>query len=408
MKQSHELFLCALKAALNGEKLKDVNVSADVWQDVFKLAEIHSVTPMIFNAAYSCMKDVNEQWMMQMRRKVRQHIMLQTMKTQEFFQLYEQLRASGCTPLVVKGIILRNLYPQPDHRLSSDEDVLIPAEQFEKCHQIMLEQGIQTDCEDLMKAYEVPYRKGVLYIELHKQLFPKDSEAYGDLNRYFETCFEKKQVEKIQGIEIMTMNVNDHFFYLICHSLKHFLHSGFGIRQVCDIVMFANAYGEQMNWDEIYQKASEIHAEVFTAALLKMGKKYLNLDDEKACMTDVWKKIDVDEMDMLMDLLESGVYGGATMSRKHSSNMTLNAVSKDKQGKKSKASVVSSLFPNVDQLKSRYSYLKKYPVLLPVAWISRIIKYGKETMNTQNNDAKETLRIGNQRIELLRQYKVIK
>ena len=69
---------------------------------------------------------------------------------------------------------------------------------------------------------------------------------------------------------------------------------------------------------------------------------------------------------------------------------------------------MSSLFPNVDQLKSRYSYLNKYPVLLPVAWISRIIKYGKETMNTQNNDAKETLRIGNQRIELLRQYKVIK
>ena len=204
------------------------------------------------------------------------------------------------------------------------------------------------------------------------------------------------------------MNVNDHFFYLICHSLKHFFHSGFGIRQVCDIVMFANAYGVQMNWDEIYQKASEIHAEVFTAALLKMGKKYLNLDDEKACLSEVWKNMDVDEMDMLMDLLESGVYGGATMSRKHSSNMTLNAVSKDKQGKKSKASVVSSLFPNVDQLKSRYSYLNKYPVLLPVAWISRIIKYGKETMNTQNNDAKETLRIGNQRIELLRQYKVIK
>ncbi|MBQ7889407.1 MAG: nucleotidyltransferase family protein [Erysipelotrichaceae bacterium] len=408
MKQSHELFLCALKAALNGEKLKYVNVSAAVWQDVFKLAEIHSVTPMILDASYSCMKDVNEQWMMQMRRKVRQHIMLQTMKTQEFFQLYEQLRASGCTPLVVKGIILRNLYPQPDHRLSSDEDVLIPAEQFEKCHQIMLEQGMQTDCEDLMKAYEVPYRKDVLYIELHKQLFPKESEAYGDLNRYFETCFEKKQVEKIQEHEIMTMNVNDHFFYLICHSLKHFLHSGFGIRQVCDIVMFANAYGAQMNWNEIYQKASEIHAEVFTAALLKMGKKYLNLDDEKACLSEVWKNMDIDEMDMLMDLLESGVYGGSTMSRKHSSNMTLNAVSKDKQGKKSKVSVVSSLFPNVDQLKSRYSYLKKYPVLLPVAWISRIIKYGKETMNTQNNDAKETLRIGNQRIELLRQYKVIK
>lgn len=35
------------------------------------------------------------------------------------------------------------------------------------------------------------------------------------------------------------MNASDHLFYLICHALKHFYHSGFGIRQVCDILLFA-------------------------------------------------------------------------------------------------------------------------------------------------------------------------
>jgi hypothetical protein len=47
------------------------------------------------------------------------------------------------------------------------------------------------------------------------------------------------------------------------------------------------------------------------------------------------------------------------------------------------------------------------PFLLPVAWVSRIAGYAKETISEPNSSAGEVLRIGSQRVELLRQYDII-
>ena len=103
----------------------------------------------------------------------------------------------------------------------------------------------------------------------------------------------------------------------------------------------------------------------------------------------------------------AGIYGDGSMSRKHSSNITLNAMSSQKQGKKVGNSVISSLLPSAKKLECRYPYLKKYPYLLPVAWGNRIMKYRKETKQSQNNDVASTLSIGKRRLELLKEYQIL-
>lgn len=62
---------------------------------------------------------------MTVKRQVMKQVMQQTVQTSEFMPLNQKLQAAGITPLVVKGIICRNLYPRPDHRRSGDGDVLI-------------------------------------------------------------------------------------------------------------------------------------------------------------------------------------------------------------------------------------------------------------------------------------------
>lgn len=266
------------------------------------------------------------------------------------------------------------------------------------------------DAEELESVYEVPYGKkgSLIYIELHKSLFPPESEAYGDLNRFFANVHEDAIDIRIDGTDIRTMGYTDHLFYLICHSFKHFLHSGFGIRQVCDIILFANEYGDAIDWEKILRQCREIHADLFAAALFAIGEKYLTFDPEKAHYPKAWREISVDETDMLMDLLDSGIYGNANMSRKHSSNMTLDAVAADKNGKKAGNTVLKSLFPSAKKLEGRYPYLKKHPILLPIAWTDRILKYRKETVAGGDNAAADSVKIGNQRIELMKEYGIIK
>lgn len=96
------------------------------------------------------------------------------------------------------------------------------------------------------------------------------------------------------------------------------------------------------------------------------------------------------------------------MSRKHSSNNTLDVVAAQKQGRKVKNAVMSSVFPAAAKLEGRYPYLKKHPYLLPVAWCSRLWEYSGETRNSKNNNAADALKIGSERIELMKEYGILK
>ncbi len=431
MQKMNKLFLEALKASLNNTRVDwtSEDVSSEEMRQIFHMANVHNIVPMIFEAVYACqaMQALSPEFFMRQKQSVMYNIAIQAMKTAEFQSLSDQLRQEGIKPCVVKGVICRNLYPNPDARLSGDEDVFIPEDQFKKVHDIFLQSGMSMSNPemDIDTSYEVPYVKigSPLYIEAHRHMFPPESEAYGDLNRFFDGIHEDvKQThkgqyglieEEINGTKFLTMNHTDHLLYLILHSFKHFLHSGFGIRQVCDINLYATNYGEDVDWDYVLECLREVRADLFAVSMFIIGEKYLIFDKEKACYPDSWRSIEVDETAMLEDLLNSGVYGQADMSRKHSSNITLNAVISDKRGQVAKTgglhAAIKAVCLPVNKLSDRFTYLKKMPFLLPVAWVQRVWIYRKETAGKQaDNNTVDSIRIGNERIDLMRKYGIIK
>lgn len=409
MEIKHEILLSALRCALKGTILPPrPELEPGQWADIFRIANEHKILPLIFEAVYQQPGLQSGNLAAQYRRAVMGSVFTQTAKTAEFLELYGRLRRGGVTPIVVKGITCRSLYPKPDHRPSSDEDLLIPAEQFPLAHQILLDYGMKAteDEENFEASYEIPYRKAgsPLFLELHKHLFPPESGAYGHLNAFFEGVHSCAVEEEIQGVKVLTMPPTDHLFYLICHAFKHFLHSGFGIRQVCDIAVFAAHYHSWIDFPRVLENCRQIRADRFAAALLRIGQKHLEID--MPWLPEDWIAIEVDEMPMLLDLLDAGIYGGADRSRLHSSTITLTAVENQKRGKAS-GGVLRSLFPSAKKLEIRYPYLKRFPLLLPVAWVSRIAAYGAETAKSENNNAAESIRIGAERVELLKQYCIL-
>lgn len=414
MESVNALFLQALCASLQKRTVEwEEELTTEQWHRLFALATAHRVLPMIYEAVIRSpsARKADQQMFLAVRRQSMQLVMLQAVKTDAFLKLLTELVSAGVTPLVVKGIVCRQLYPNPDYRISGDEDVLIPEMQFALCHETMLAYGMElADPEQDLNTFETSYGQKLshLHIELHKQLFQPESDVYGAFNRYFEGVHERALTLTVQGVTVPAMNHTDHLFYLICHSFKHFLHSGFGIRQVCDICLYANAFGAQIDWERIRKQCEEIHTDVFAVALFRIGERYLNLQTDPEFYPAQWRMLEVDETAMLEDILDSGVFGASSMSRKHSSNMTLSAVSDRKQGKKNGSSVLRTIFPSSKDLYGRYPYLKEKSYLLPVAWADRILKYGKETMrDSSGNNAAESIRIGNKRIELLKQYGII-
>ena len=409
MQRGEILFLEALKAALEARQVCwGPEVSTRELEQVLRLAQCHHVLPMIYEAVRGSTAAAQiPEAMQQCRRGTLQLVLEQTVKTEEFLELYRHLLSRGIAPLVVKGIICRELYPQPDYRHSGDEDVLCGPEAFKICHAEMIRFGMEP-CDSCLDSYEVPYRKedGALYIELHKTLFPENSDIFSHCNRFFERAFENPAQVTLRGVPVSTLNPTEHLLYLILHAYKHFLHSGFGIRQVSDMVLFANAYGPQLDWDYVQKKCKGLRAERFAAAIFAIGETYLTFCPQKACYPPSWQALKADPEPLLEDLLCGGIYGASDLSRVHSSGMTLNAVKADKAGRQG-GDLLRTVFPPVELLEGRFPWLRRNHWLLPVAWLLRLLGYLKDMLTRSDSSAASVIRTGNQRVELLRQYDII-
>ena len=90
---------------------------------LYKLAKEHQVTSMIYNQIYKFDFDPNlkQHW----KREAISSVSIQTMKTESFLNVYRKLREKKLNVLVVKGLVLRNIYPIPDNRPSNDEDLYV-------------------------------------------------------------------------------------------------------------------------------------------------------------------------------------------------------------------------------------------------------------------------------------------
>lgn len=407
MTNTQKELLQALRCFMQGDEEYHLPERFSQLKELCDLAAMHKILAIIYEMIRRdsvLLLEENAPLAARWKKSAIAEVMLQVQRTAGFLELYQKLQKEGVHPLVVKGLICRSFYEKPDFRISADEDLLLRKEEFETFDCILLEEGYkrqELDPKDL--PYEIPYLnpRNQVYIELHFSLFAEGEGAYGHLNQEFAGAFDRCICEQIEGVDIKTLSPTDHMFYLICHSFKHFLHSGFGIRQVCDMVMMAKHYTTRIDWREIQDKLAQLRMDTFFSALAKIGRVYLGCSWEKTGYVDDTQEC-VDCMPLLVDLLEGGVYGGSTMERRHSANMTLEAA---RRGKKATASsVLSSLFPGVSYMKGHYVWLCKYPWLLPAAWVMRLFGYAADRKHTEDQSS---LEIGKKRVELLRKYHVI-
>src|SRR5699024_2026442 len=115
---------------------------------VLELAQLHHVFPLL--AQQLLLLNPPD-----LRRAVLRHWAMETlarqaMATQALLVLTGALEKAGIPALVVKGAVCRSLYPSPDLRPSSDEDILIQPEDLPAAEQVFRSLGycLQSSPED--------------------------------------------------------------------------------------------------------------------------------------------------------------------------------------------------------------------------------------------------------------------
>lgn len=403
-----EALLNCISAALDGRECA-LTLAPDDWTALLRLAGEQKLLPLVYAAVRGTpgFAAVPEAVRAAARRQTMRETAAQTVHTEAFLRLYQALRAEGLAPVVVKGIVCRALYPQPELRPSSDEDLYLTAAEMPRFHAVLLRAGfVLTEPErDYRSAHEARYvhPDTGLVVEGHWALFPTEYAVYAALNVQLPNLMQRAQDWESGGVTLRVPDVCDHLIFLLLHAFKHFISSGVGVRQLCDIALWMRRFGAQIDWQRVRAALRATHSEGFAAAVIDAGVHWFGLERAAAHIPPDWETLE--SAALLADALSGGVYGSADSTRRHSCTITIYAADRAHRGGTGRASLCAALFPGREVMAGWYPYVARCPALLPAAWAQRIWRYlrtrGKHT------GAQDSLRVGAQRVELLRQYRVL-
>ena len=416
--ETETAFLAVICAFLTEEKASPAEIQAlteKQWNHLFVLAAQHSLLSAVYDVVGKTPEfaELSDELRRQVKTQAMQSVLQQVSRTALFLSDEKELEHLGVQPLVMKGIVCRSLYPKPDLRPSGDEDLLISAKDFATVDACFMRKGFVRDKETAMpngaKDGDTPEEMGYIhpktgvFYEIHTRLFSTESSAYGYLNRAFSDVFAHPSRVEVQGQSIFTLEETHHLFYLLCHSFKHFLHGGVGIRQICDMVQMIRVYGRKIDWEMFWQLCEEYHMMCFCINLLDIGERYLGFSYEASGAVRATKKLRPDSEALLIDILDAGSFGKSSAGRIHSANITLYAAETGAE-KHIAGGIWKSLVPEASYMKNKYPYAARYPFLLPAAYVQRILKW----LGQGEKEQKSSIEVGAGRVELLKKYDMIR
>lgn len=253
------------------------------------------------------------------------------------------LDEAGIDYIPLKGAVLRNLYPQPWMRTSSDIDILIRETEIQKASKVIEDKTSFHQC--LKGFHDVHYSNNRVHLELHFNLLD-DVEG---IDRIMQLAWDYAS-QSGEGRRYV-FSPEYHLFYIAAHACKHFIGGGgIGIRPMIDIWLLRTL--------TVYNEAT-VEQLCSDAGILKF---YQVCGDLLESWFDNKDKSDV--VSSFEELVFSGGVFGSPRSR---------VLAKRRKGGKLKYAF-SRLFIKNSRLKGVYPICKKYPILIPFFQIKRWFK----------------------------------
>lgn len=347
-----------LKSELNGEAAGEMPEECDP-NRLFALAEYHSVSGIALYALEKTKTTFNGEPYDEWRQSRDKAIVRDITQQMEIERIGESFAAAEIQFVTLKGCRLKQLYPQSDMRTMSDIDLLIDGDNAEKARDIML--GLGYTCEEFGHGvHDIYYMPPVMNVEIHRSLF---GERGGEFSDIFADPWKMCKKSEKAGKEL----TEEAFFsHLLAHAVTHFEDGGTGIRTIADIWVYRHS--------SCAAKTDDVLKILDSAGKSETAQRLLEL-------SEVWFG-DAPRTEQAVEteqyILESGTHG--TMK-----NSAINSTKKSiaKNGKV--GYVFVKFFPPYKFMCGQYPILKKLPILLPVMWITRIVKklFGERKENAE-------------------------
>ncbi|MBR6825754.1 MAG: nucleotidyltransferase family protein, partial [Oscillospiraceae bacterium] len=184
--------------------------------------------------------------------------------------------------------------------------------------------------------------------EIHRGL---GGEGFSQASRKFTSELLSLAHPIENGSCVMELPPEEHYVYILCHFIKHFIYGGVGVRQLTDLFIC------QRQWSLDQTKVDRLLED-------------LELTDFHRKISALWEAwfLDGESDDFTEELgtyiLHSGVFG----------NEPQRATDRMLAEGQNRNYFLARLFPPYRTMKKYFPILQKLPILLPFAWIWRAIR----------------------------------
>lgn len=207
---------------------------------------------------------------------------------------------------VLKGGVVAECYPKPEHRVSSDMDCFLLPDNGDFDAWNLGNDLIKTRGFDIATDF---YKNSTFYIpgltvENHRYMVPfRGNKKLKMLEIMLQGLLRKdKGEDRFEETWLYRPPVLVSALFLIEHAYSHFLHEGLNWRHVLDWMMFSRRHNCDINWSVFETLVDEFGFRKFYDSYYRLGKYVLGelaetelTKRDKLMLEDVWAPLDLHE-----------------------------------------------------------------------------------------------------------------
>lgn len=213
---------------------------------------------------------------------------------------------NGIRTYVLKGNVVAECYPKPEHRVSSDLDCYLMPDKgnfdaWELGNDLINYEGIEV-ATDFYKNSSFLFPG--LIVENHRYMVPfRGNKALKMVEIMLRGMLrEDKGEDRFDNTWLYRPPVMVTSLFLIEHAYSHFLHEGLTWRHVMDWMLYSRKHNDEINWTVLETFVDEFGFRRFYDSYNRLGKfglgelKEVDLTkNDKRMLEDVWAPLDLHE-----------------------------------------------------------------------------------------------------------------
>lgn len=372
MDNTQRQFIDILSDGIRGASAEKYYENVD-WDEVLELANKHKVEGIIYLALRkgSLASKIGNDRLNILKKKAAITGIGQSRHISGLSEVLAKINEREIPVIVLKGLVVREFYPQPDQRSMSDADILVHKDYVETVKQILIDMGY-VFLEDHKASHHIALvHHKYPVVEVHWHLFKRD--GFSNELEHYERLIWKRAIDINVGKEsALSLAYDDLALHLCMHMAAHLAATGFGVRQLCDLVLLVEKKGNEIDWNSFIMKARMYGFEKFSLIMFLLCKELFNMEVPKGI--DIKSVSNKKYVAALIDeIFESGVHGKKEMANQFATQVAFNF--EDKDGNATLGAIkryFRFIFPSVDSMSEKYNYAKKIKILTPIAWIHHL------------------------------------